>query len=399
MSATDLMPLAPRVNRVREPMRVLGTTVTHTAALKRAAVEDLGIDLEFISLDGTEAQRWGALHSDRFDVYDQWFHDIDLIWPTGSLQPIDAKRINRWSEIEALPRIRNRDSGAPMASGSEPSERLFVQMDGTLGDAATEWVSMLPTVHNADSFGVVGAEPGSVRNWDALLDPAWAGNVSLQTDAAIGVLDMTLALHARGDMRPKDAGDLGLEEIDALVGQVEAYRRNGHFGCLWADESDAVRAFARNERFIGSLWWPGFIKLRALGVPVELVTPTYGYRGWFGGLSLSARAAAYHLDAAYDYFNWWYAGRAGALMSRSGAYMMAQDTLRSYLTEAEWDFWYDGKPAATEIRDADGMVVFRAGERREGGSYAERMARVAIWDTVMCEHNYLVRRWEHALTR
>ncbi|SLN09849.1 hypothetical protein ROJ8625_00111 [Roseivivax jejudonensis] len=378
---------------------MLGTTVTQVPALKRAAEEDLGIQLEFISLDGTAAQRVGALYPDRFDVYDQWFHDIDLIWPTGSIQPIDVTRISRWTEIETLPRLAHQTSGAPPASGSEPSERLFVQMDGSLGDRPTSWISMAPTVHNADSFAVVGADPKSVRSWGALLDPDWSGAVCLQTDAAIGVLDMTLALHARGGFAPDDAGDLSLEEIDTLVAKTETYRREGHFGCLWADESEAIRAFGRSERMLGSLWWSGFTKLRALGIPVEMVTPEVGYRGWFGGLSLSSRADPWHVDAAYDYFNWWYGGRAGALMSRNGAYMMARETVRTYLTEAEWDFWYAGKPAATEIRNSDGAIVFDVGEVREGGSYTERMSRIAIWDTIMREHNYLVRRWEHALSR
>lgn len=390
---------APGVRRPRDPVRVLGTTVTQGAALKRAAEEDLGIQLEFISLDGTAAQRWGALYPDRFDVYDQWFHDIDLIWPTGSIQPIHVNRISRWQEVETLPRLSRRDPSIPCASGSEPSERLFVQIDGSLGDRPTPQISMLPTVHNADSFAVVGADPKDLRSWGAFLDPEWAGAVCLQTDAAIGVLEMTLALHARGQFAPEDAGNLSLEEIDTLIEKTTHYRREGHFACLWADEDQAIRAFERGERMLGSLWWSGFVKLRALGIPVEMVTPDVGYRGWFGGLSLSSRADQWHTDAAYDYFNWWYGGRAGALMSRNGAYMMARETVRTYLTEAEWDFWYEGKPAATEIRNSEGAVVFDVGQVREGGAYEDRMSRVAIWDTIMGEHNYLVRRWEHALSR
>ena len=75
----DLNRAAPVVHRPRAPLRVLGTSVTKTEPMKRAAEEDLGIALQFITLDGTEAQKQGALNPGSFDVYDQWFHDFDLI--------------------------------------------------------------------------------------------------------------------------------------------------------------------------------------------------------------------------------------------------------------------------------------------------------------------------------
>lgn len=399
MSGVSAQLKSPSVTRVREPLRILGTTVTQVDALKKAAVEDLGSRFEFISLDGTAAQRRGALHPATFDVYDQWFHDIDLIWPTGSIRPIDVDRIHMWDQIEQLPASTRLGRSAPGATGSDPSQRLFVQLDGTLGSRETDRVSMLPTVHNADSFAVVGAAPSEISDWGALLDPKWAGTVVLQTDAAIGSLDMLLALHSKGEMAASDAGDLSLEEIDALVDKLHSYRAASHFRCLWADEAQAVVAFSEGKRAIGSLWWSGFTKLRAIGIPVSMVTPAFGYRGWFGGLALSIKAQPWAVDAAYDYFNWWYEGRAGALMSRNGAYMMGRTTLRKHLSNEEWDFWYRGRPAAVDIRNADGAIVFKKGERREGGAYEDRMSRVAVWDTVMKEHNYLVRRWENALSR
>ena len=50
------------------------------------------------------------------------------------------------------------------------------------------------------------------------------------------------------------------------------------------------------------------------------------------------------------------------------------------------------------ICDAEGRDVYCVGEMREGGSYCERMRGVVVWDTVMTEHNYLLRRWVHALS-
>ncbi|WP_339947231.1 extracellular solute-binding protein [uncultured Albimonas sp.] len=394
-------PRAPAVRRVRAPLRVLGTSVTQIEPIRRLAEADLGLPLELITLDGASAQRRGALFPSSFDVYDQWFHDLDLIWPAGSIQPLDVRRIAAWDAVGELPLTGRIGASGRAAPGGDPSRRLWVQPDGALGAAPSERISMAPTVHNADAFAVVGADPASVDSWGALLDPAWGGRVLLQSDAAIGCFDMMLALRARGEMDPPEPGDLSLEEIDDLVARLRRLHEAGHFRAAWTDEAEAVDALrlARREGapMIGSLWWSGLIALRAEGVPVAMATPREGYRGWFGGLALSARAQGWAADAAYDYINWWLDGAPGAILARNGAYMTNAEAVRGRLTAAEWAFWYDGEPARTEIRDAYGRVIFAPGERREGGAYAQRMSRIAVWNTVMTEHNYLVRRWETAL--
>lgn len=390
---------APRVRRQRDPLRVLGTSVTQTQAICQAAERDLGVAFEFITRDGTAAQRMGALEPDGFDVYDQWFQDIDLTWPTGSIQPINLSRIDRWDEINALPKQGRLRPELARPRGGDPSKRLFVQLDGSLGDTPSSWISMVPTVHNADSFGVIGTDPTKLDSWGVLLDDRWRGHAILQSDAAIGTLDMLLALRAQGEMRVADIGCLSLEEIDLLTEKLRGYLQEGHFKCCWADESEAIAALSGGEPMIGSLWWSGLTELRANGIDARLTTPREGYRGWFGGLSLSSRVSGWKLDAAYDYLNWWLSGRPGALMARAGAYVANPYAVRPHLSEAEWDFWYGGKPAAEDIRDQAGRVIFDKGEVREGGDYETRMSRVVVWDTIMTEHNYLVRSWQSALNR
>lgn len=389
----------PAVHLKSRVLRVLGTSVTQIELLKNAAEQDLGVTLEFITTDGTEAQRRGALTPKSFDVYDQWFHNIDLVWPTGSIQGININRITRWDEINDLPKTGRLSKSHSLALGGDPSERLFVQSDGSLSKMSSERVSMLPTVSNADSFGIIGDKPEHLTSWGCLLDPDRAGQVMLQTDAAIGSLELLLALEARNQMHVGDLGNLELEEIDQLTDFLGDYCKAGHFLRCWADEAEAIEGFQSGIHVCGSLWWSGFIRLRALGVPVHMATPEEGYRGWFGGMSLSAFAQDYVLDMAYEYLNWWLDGYAGAVMSRNGSYMSNPDAVRKVLSKQEWDFWYEGLPAETSISDAYGNTIFAPGESRGGGSYQQRMSRVVVWNTIMDEHNYLVRKWEHALSR
>ncbi|WP_206057344.1 extracellular solute-binding protein [Nitratireductor sp. XY-223] len=389
---------APAVGRGKLTLRVLGTSVTQIPPLKHAAERDLGLTLEFITLDGTEAQRRGALAPHSFDVYDQWFHDLDLIWPTGSIRGIDIGRITRWDQINDLPKTGRLSPSSTSASGGDPSKRLFVQLDGSLGGTPSDRISMVPTVHNADSFAVVGDQAGKINSWGSLLDPKWSGNVILQRDAAIGCLDMLLALKARDELHVGDMGDLTLEEIDAVTEKLAGYCSMGQFRRIWADEAEAIAALRGGIDLIGSLWWSGAVKLRRLGVPVSMVTPVEGFRGWFGGMALSTHLRGRELDAAYDYLNWWLDGYAGAAMARQGSYMSNPEAVRQHLTKAEWDFWYEGKPAGGPITDWDGYTVYDVGESRGGGSYQQRIDKIVVWDAVIEEHNYLVRRWENAIS-
>ncbi|USG61598.1 extracellular solute-binding protein [Sneathiella marina] len=391
------MTAAPSIKKSKPTLRVLGTAVTLIEPIRKEAEKDLGINLEFTILDGTEAQRKGAMHPESFDVYDQWFHDLDLIWPANSIGPIDVSRIHNWEQINLLPKAGKLVGSSHTGLHGDPSKRLYVQLDGTLGQSPSGQISMLPTVHNADSFVVPEELADKITSWACLLDPKWSGRVVLQRDAAIGCLDILLALSAKKEFQAADIGNLELEEIDELAKVLRRYRTKGHFRSIWADEIDAIAAIDGNTPIIGSMWWSGLIALRAKGIPVTMATPTEGYRGWFGGIALSRRLDDRTKDAAYEYLNWWLEGHAGALATRNGAYMSNPQASRRYLSKAEWDFWYGGKPAREIIRNTFGAPVFKKGDVRPGGAYEERMSKVVVWDTIMDEHNYLVRHWDYAL--
>lgn len=91
--------------------------------------------------------------------------------------------------------------------------------------------------------------------------------------------------------------------------------------------------------------------------------------------------------------NWFLSGWAGATMARQGYYMSVPERVRSVLDPDEWDYWYGGKPAVRDLPDPEGQPAIKAGEIRSGGAYRDRASRIAIWNTTMDEHNFLVRRW------
>lgn len=381
-----------------EPLRVLGTSVTLLESLRRAARDDLGIAIDYQVLSGFEAQRQAVIEPASFDVYDQWFHSIDYLWPTGALQAIDIARIERWDEINALPKTGRLAPDARYGQGCNPVTRLYVQADGALGETPSRQVSMLPLTHNADSYAYLPAELSRLlgnipESWTWLLSPRCKGRAALQADAAIGALDVALALQAGGEMHFDDIGNLSIEEIDGMIELLIVRKKAGLFAGFWDDCGQAANLMARKRVAIQSHWSPAAQEYEKAGLDYRIASPAEGYRAWYGGLGLSSRLRGDKLDAAYRYLNWWLSGRAGAVMARQGIYIANPERSRAYLTPAEWDYWYGGQPAREDLPGTGGNILVRRGSVRDGGSYERRMSRVAVWNTVMDEHNYLVRKW------
>ncbi|MFE8644419.1 PotD/PotF family extracellular solute-binding protein [Sphingomonas sp. NCPPB 2930] len=386
----------------RTELRVLGTSVTLTETVRKRAMEDLGLRIHFEVLDGFDAQRQAVIDQSSFDVYDQWFHSIDCLWPAGALQPIALDRLAHWAGVNALPRTGRLAPDSRYGQGCNPVTRLYVQPDGSVGDVPTAQISMLPLTHNADGFVYLPGEVSPLfdnaqESWSWLVSPDCTGRVALQADAAIGALDAVLALRASGEMHFRDISNLEIEEIDQMISLLVAKKKAGLFGGFWGNYADAARMMIDARVAIQSNWSPAIAAYERAGLAYRFACPKEGYRAWYGGMGIARGAEAEKLDAAYRYLNWWHSGWAGAAMARQGYYISNPQCTRAHLSAAEWDYWYEGKPASEDLPGADGNMLIRRGSVRDGGSYLRRMGNVAVWNTMMDEHNYLVRKWTEFL--
>jgi putative spermidine/putrescine transport system substrate-binding protein len=395
---------APRVHtRERPVLRVLGTEITLLDELRLRAEAELGIRLEFEILDFLSAQRKAATEPHTYDIYDQCFHNLDIVWFWRAIQPIDLERIVLWDEVTDLTKTGRITPNARIGYGDAPVSRLFVQPSQALGAIPSRWISMLPTVHNLDAFafrsdavpGNGGGEGAAMSSWAALLDPRWSGAVALVDEPAIGIFDAALAAQASGVASFADIGNMSTEEIDRLLDVLMERKRDGHFHGFWKTAAEAAEFMAGGNVIVESMWSPGVSALRRRGVAVQEAVPQEGYRAWHGGLCLSRRLEGDQLDVAYDYLNWWLSGFPGAVVARQGYYMSVPGRVKTHLSPAEWAYWYDGKPAETDLVGPDGNRTIARGAIRSGGSYWQRASTIAVWNTTMDEHNYLVRRWAH----
>jgi putative spermidine/putrescine transport system substrate-binding protein len=141
------------------------------------------------------------------------------------------------------------------------------------------------------------------------------------------------------------------------------------------------------------MWSPAVAAVRSKGIACKYQPLEEGYRAWGGGLGLAKHLTGPELDAAYEYINWYLSGWVGAYLNRQGYYSAAPETAKAFMSDDEWGFWMEGKPAQGDILSPEGAVMEKAGAVRDGGSFLERMGHVACWNSVMDEDRYMVSKW------
>ena len=120
------------------------------------------------------------------------------------------------------------------------------------------------------------------------------------------------------------------------------------------------------------MWSPAVAAVRSRGIPCTYQPLKEGFRGWGYTLGVMKHVDGLKRDCFYEYLNWYTGGFQGAFIARQGYYSAQPENARKFLSEAEWDYWYGGKPAADRhhepVRQADGEGRQRARRRHASRS-------------------------------
>ena len=381
-----------------QTVRVLGTHVTLQEDLRKHAMKDLGINLQFEPRGSASVLQKAATNPSSFDLYEQWSDSINILWSAKAIQPIETDKISLWSEINPLAKTGRIVESARFGFGDNPSKILYVQKDGSLSGKKTNQVSFMPYVHNVDSFGyntnnISKGEPYLTESWSWLLDEKYKGKVGLINAPTIGLFDVALAAQAAGLMKFKDIGNMTISEIDTLFLILNKKKSEGHFSGFWTSVPQSIDYMVKDRVWIESMFSPAVSSIKGKGIPVTYASPKEGYRAWHGVMCLSSKTEGHVKDAAYEYMNWWLSGKPGAYIARQGYYISNPQRSRPYMSKAEWDYWYEGKPAIENLRGTDGKISVLAGSLRDGGSYIKRFSNIAVWNTVMDNYDYSLDKW------
>ena len=200
----------------------------------------------------------------------------------------------------------------------------------------TEWVTGVPTVTNADTLGVRPDLAGSADpSWADLLSPEFKGKAALQDNPTIGIIDVAMALEARGDIKYGNKGNMTKEEIDKTIATMMEIKKGGHFRSFWTSFDQSVNLMAAGEVVIQSMWSPAVAAVRSRGIPCTYQPLKEGFRGWGYTLGVMKHVEGLKLDCFYEYLNWYTGGFQGAFIARQGYYSAQPENARKFLSEDE----------------------------------------------------------------
>jgi putative spermidine/putrescine transport system substrate-binding protein len=378
-------------------LRYLGTAVNEGDEISKKCLEDTGIKIEYITATTDDVTKRVITQPNSFDVLDTEYFSLRKLVPSGNIFALDAKKIKEFNNITPVFTKGELPNGKKIgAQGTAPWKVLYLEGENSKKFSATptEFVTLIPTVYNADTLGI---RPDLIKrpieSWSELLNPEFKGKASILNIPSIGIMDAAMVVEATGQHKYADKGNMTKAEIDLTMKVLTEAKKTGQFRAFWKDFNESVNLMASGETIIQSMWSPAVTKVRSMGIPCTFQPLKEGYRSWASGFCVSKAVSGPKLDWAYEFVNWYLSGWAGAYLNRQGYYSAVLSTAKANMTADEWGYWMEGKPAVGDIKAPDGTVLEKAAAKRDGGSYEDRMGAVECWNAVMDENDYMVRKW------
>jgi len=392
-----------RTAHAKEPVRVLaGAAVEWIDANIALAKKEMPFPVEVTVMGMDEAVAKIILSPDEFDIFNADIHLLDLEWPQGIYQPIEIKKIEQWGKMNLWSReSRPNYIQEHVAPGDAPVTKIYVQSDGKMGPQITDKASCLPGAHSFDTFAynkdVIKKEPFEM-SWRDMFDPQYSGKVGWQSIAGIGITDFQITLEASNIMDLKNPGNLSKQEIDQVLNYIIGLKKKGHFRAFWTDFMQSVQLITSGEVVMESAWNPAIATARALGYHnVYPAVPIEGARGWFRRHSVLKHVKGEKLEQVYYMLNWLNGGKLAANLLWSDYHHVIPENVKKYVAPEIYEFFHEGKAASQDIKDLQGRVMWKKGERYPQGSYDRRTNTIISWNAIYGENAYLVKRWSEFL--
>jgi putative spermidine/putrescine transport system substrate-binding protein len=211
---------------------------------------------------------------------------IKKVFPTGVMQPIDAKKIKLADKIVPIFTKGRLTPESPIAQGTTPFSVGYVEGPNgkTFAKVQTEWMTLIPTIYNADTLGIRPDLVGRpIKNWRDLVDPAFKGKASILSIPGIGIMDAAMIMESAGQIKYVDKGNMTKPEIDKTITFLIETKKAGQFRAFWKTFDESVNLMASGEVVIQSMWSPAVAAVRSKGIPCVFQPLAEGYRGWGGG--------------------------------------------------------------------------------------------------------------------
>ena len=388
----------PNVVRANDKVvRYLGTATTMGSEIDKKLFEDTGIKVQYIPVTTDEVTKRVLTQPNSFDIVDTEYFSLPKLVPSGNILGMDTKRIKEWDNVTSIFTKGVTPSGKKVGlQGTAPSKVMY--LEGSTGkkfaNDVTQYATLIPTIYNADTLGIRPDLIGRpISSWAELLNPEFKGKAATLNIPSIGIMDAAMVVEAMGEYTYPDKGNMTKDEIDLTMKIFTEAKKAGQFRAFWTDFNESVNLMASGEVVIQSMWSPAITAVKSQGKDCVYQPLKEGYRAWAAGFALPKTTKGKTADAVYEFVNWYLSGWVGAYLNRQGYYSAVLPTAKQYMSEDEWGFWMEGKAAQGDILSPTGAKLASAGEKRDGGSYEDRMGGVACWNATMDENKYMVRKW------
>ena len=164
-------------------LRYLGTAVNEGDEISKKCLEDTGIKIEYITATTDDVTKRVITQPNSFDVLDTEYFSLKKLVPSGNIFALDAKKIKEFDNITPVFTKGQLPNGKKIGSqGTAPWKVLYLEGPNskTFSATPTEFVTLIPTVYNADTLGI---RPDLIKrpiaSWTELLNPEFKGKASI----------------------------------------------------------------------------------------------------------------------------------------------------------------------------------------------------------------------------
>jgi putative spermidine/putrescine transport system substrate-binding protein len=201
-------------------LRYLGTAVNQDKTIAEKFEKDTGIKIQYVAVTTDDVTKRAVTAPNSFDLIDTEYFSLKKIIPTGNLLGIDTKRIKNADKITTL-FTKGEVAGKKVGDqGTAPKKVMYLEKaDARPSRAApTQFMTLIPTVYNADTLGI---RPDLIKrpidSWKELLNPEFKGKAAILNIPSIGIMDAAMVVEAMGLYKYPDKGNMTKKEIDLTI--------------------------------------------------------------------------------------------------------------------------------------------------------------------------------------
>src|SRR5580692_1182692 len=171
-------------------LRIAGTGVNQFKQLADKCQADLGFTVQYTSLVSDDVVKRAVTQPSSFDLLDSEYWMLKKIVPSGNLRGIDVTKIKYYDNIVPIFTQGKLPNGKKVAmEGIAPIKVAYLAAEKSKDFAAepSQWMTVIPTVYNADTLGI---RPDlinrPIESWAELLNPEFKGKSSILNIPSIG---------------------------------------------------------------------------------------------------------------------------------------------------------------------------------------------------------------------